>query len=568
MNNRYKITYHARPSVNPAKPKRTISFLNVTDTKTKQTKRFDFSKNLGEGTYGYVRMFVNGEDKIAVKALKEFKEKDGTVCDDLHHLSKEEAAEWQRDMDSEFTLMREAYPAEPYFSIHHYQEREKNKDGFIYDCRMTMPFISGMKLPDFANNQIKDPREMAKLMLRVTQELQRLHVETGIIHGDAGGRNIMVNQDGDDYDIHLLDFGMAYRIDGYAKTNYEKASSPDTTSSDMAPERLPNRRLKARPSQDVYSLAKTLGKLIKHRDHAWQQNFIETFPVIHQFIKDGKRDWKERPELSIFIHQLESTLDWQAHLPDEISELADDLADGNYAHAKRLLQKNSGEYSDEALSTLLHHLLLSQEYGIAKEFIKIKHKISLDIPIHGNHCLHIAASNSNIDIDFFNSLLAYSPKNKLTNTINAQNHSGDTVIHIAAAHGNIDVIRTLLEHKPDMLIRNADNQRAVDVAHPNVAPIIQLFTFIAEREQDIRNASKPRLFDNSTHRKKILSASRFLADIILDGDRDDEDEYKRHLDVIEDDSELCEIYESLTHHEILKPRNKLFKGVFGLFNLL
>lgn len=527
MKNRYKITYHARPSVNPAKPKRTISFLNVTDTKTKRTKRFDFSKHLGEGTYGYVRLFVNGEDKIAVKALKEYKEKDGTVREDLHHLSKDAATEWQQEMENEFTLMREAYPDEPYFSIHHYREPEKNKDGFIYDCRITMPFISGIKLPDFAKNHIKDTREMAKLMLRVAKELQRLHVESGIIHGDAGGRNIMVNQNGDDYNIHLLDFGMAYRIDGYAKTNYEKASSSDTSSSDLAPERRPNRRLKARPSQDVYSLAKTLWKLIKYRDQEWLQDFLEAFPVIHQFIKDGKRDWKERPKLSDFIRKLEYNLDWKCHLPDELSKLVDELADENFARAKRILQKNPEQYTGEMLAPLLHHLLLNQEYGIAEELMKIAKNIPIDLLIDGNSSMHIAA-----------------------------------------AAGDVDVIRTLLECKPNLLIKNADDQRAVDVAHPDVEPIIRLFTFISEREQEQRHASKPRLFDSRNHRMKVLAASRFLADIILNGDEnDDEDTYQKHLDTIEESPELSEIYASLTHHEILKPRNKLSKGVFGLFNL-
>lgn len=561
MNNRYKITYHARPNVNPAKPKRTTSFLNVTDTKTKQTKRFDFSKNLGEGTYGYVRLFVNGDHKIAVKALKEYNR------GDLHHLSKEAAAEWQHEMENEYLLMREAYPDEPYFSLHHYRQTETGK-GNIYDCRMTMPFITGMKLPDFAKQHIEDPREMAKLMLRVTEELQRLHIETGIIHGDAGGRNIMVSEHGDDYEIHLLDFGMAYRIDGYAKTNYEKSSASDTTSSDMAPERLPNRRLKARPSQDVYSLAKTFWKLIKYRDPEWRQQFLEQFPVIHQFIKDGSRDWKDRPELSEFIIKLESNLDWQLHLPEEISELTDELADRNFARAKRLLQNNPEQYTGEALAPLLHHLLLNQEYNLTEELMLLKTRIPLDILIHGNNCLHIAAANSSIDPDFLDTLLAYSPKNKLIATLNQENISGETVMHIAAAAGNAEVIRTLLKYQPNLLVKNADGKRPVDVAHPDVEPILRLFTFIADREQEHKHASKPRLFDSSNHRMNILSASRFLADIILNGDEnDDEEEYEQHLDVIEETPELSKIYDSLTEKEILKPRDKLNCGVFGLFNL-
>ena len=80
MKDRYQITYYARKKIDPAKPKKTRSYLDISDRKTHEVKRFTFSRDLGEGSYGYVRLFENGDDKIAVKALKEVEKTD----DDLH----------------------------------------------------------------------------------------------------------------------------------------------------------------------------------------------------------------------------------------------------------------------------------------------------------------------------------------------------------------------------------------------------------------------------------------------------------------------------------------------------
>src|SRR3990167_6345243 len=239
MKDRYQITYYARKKIDPAKPKKTRSYLDISDRKTHEVKRFTFSRDLGEGSYGYVRLFENGDDKIAVKALKEVEKTDDDLHEELHHMSKAALTAWKNDLENEFTLLQKSYP-DDYYSLHHYQEREKDKNGYVYDCRMTMPVVPGIKLSDFAAKKITTPEQMAKLMLRVAQELQRLHTEAGIIHGDAGGRNIMVTEKDDDYIIRFLDFGLAYRADGYAKVNFSKDAPSGETSSDMAPERYPN----------------------------------------------------------------------------------------------------------------------------------------------------------------------------------------------------------------------------------------------------------------------------------------------------------------------------------------
>src|SRR3990167_510272 len=194
MQDRYKFSYHTRARLLPVKPKKSTSYVDITDTKTKETKRFQFSKNLGEGTYGYVRLFVNGDDKIAVKALKEDEKsiKEGKE-EKLRHITKQEVGDLEESMTSEKALMSEAYPDQLYYWVGHYPLPEKNNKGFLYDCRMIQPFIEGQKLDDLAK-EIDDPEELALLMLRVAEELNRIHVEAGIIHGDAGARNIIAKK--------------------------------------------------------------------------------------------------------------------------------------------------------------------------------------------------------------------------------------------------------------------------------------------------------------------------------------------------------------------------------------
>lgn len=355
MQDRHKFSYHTRAKIIPVKPKKSTSYVDITDTKTKETKRFQFSKNLGEGTYGYVRLFVNGDDKIAVKALKEDEKsiKEGKE-EKLRHITKQEVSDLEQNMTSEKTLMSEAYPDQLYYWVGHYTLPEKNKNGFLYDCRMIQPFIEGKKLDDFAQS-MNDPEELALLILRVAEELNRIHVEAEIIHGDAGARNILVKKNKKDFDIHFLDFGLAYRADGYAKVNYEKDSPSDTTSGDLAPERIPNRKLKARPAQDVYALAKTFRKLIKKRASEWQQDFYSKFPVIKNFIKSGIRDWKERPDLQEFIRSLQSSLDWKKNLPESLETLNQVNRSGDtVAH----IAAEAGNISN-IISLLKHHPDLS-----------------------------------------------------------------------------------------------------------------------------------------------------------------------------------------------------------------
>lgn len=525
MKDRYQITYYARKKTDPVKPKKNRSYLDLTDRKTHEVKRFTFSKHLGEGSYGYVRLFTCGDEKIAVKALKDNEQKnaDGKIEEELHHMSKAALTAWQNDLENEMALLKESYPDDTYYSLRHYHEREKDKNGYIYDCRMTMPFIPGMKLSEFAKN-ITDPEKMAHLMLRVTQELQRIHAEAGIIHGDAGGRNIMVTEEDGDYIVRFLDFGLAYRADGYAKVNFSKDAPSDTTSSDMAPERYANRRLKARPVQDVYSLAKTFWKLIKRRNDEWKEDFLSRYPVINQFINNGTLDWKERPELPDLIHDLECNLDWRAHLPKEFGSLIKALANEDFSKANQLLLKHPDIYTDEALTSLLYQLALTQESELVHELLAMKSSILLNTVINGNTCMHAAAMT-----------------------------------------GNLDIALTLLRHHPDLLMTNDDGDLAADVACGIVEPVIKLFTYIAKCEKNLERSGKSRLFDAS-HNKSCsheLAAARAIGHAILSGSRRGHSDIEEHFGVIKKSPKLREIYQRLQDENIL---NTAGNPIHGLIN--
>ncbi len=559
MQNRYKFSYTTRSKIRPIKPKKSTSYVDITDTLTKETKRFQFSKNLGEGTYGYVRLFVNGDDKIAVKALKEDEKgiEEGRE-EKLRHLTKKEVGELQENMTSEMTLMREAYPDDPHYWLGHYVEPEKDRKNFLYDCRMIQPFVAGLKLDDFAKS-IDDPEELALLMLRVAEELNRIHVEAGIIHGDAGARNIIVKRNKDDFDIHFLDFGLAYRADGYAKVNYEKDSPSDTTSGDLAPERIPNRKLKARPAQDVYALAKTFRKLVKKRDAEWQQDFYSKFPVIKNFIKSGIRDWKERPDLQEFIHNLQSSLDWKTNLPESMDDLISDIDNENWIKLKIKLRKNPNDYPSADLAVLLHHLLLSQNYEAASRLMKLERRIPAYININGDSSLHVAAADATLDPDFFTAMVDYIPKDGVTDLINRINRCGDTVAHIAAEAGNLAIIIHLLKYHPDLLLLNQDGLTAAEVAHEAVKPMLDFFTFLYDLEQQTAKMTTARLFDNSEvkEKKKILKAAHWFEQYILTDDVD-ADEVEQYKKIIDDSPALSSIHQFLIDENWLRDNSSFF----------
>lgn len=283
MMNRPRIRY--QPAV-----RRKKSFLMFSQP-GRETCAFTPDKTLGEGTNGEVRLFTGGEKQIAVKRPKD---------EYQHHLTPEKIKEKKREIQKEFDLMSRAYPHK-YNSLHHHQHEENDGNGTHYTYRMTQPFIEGKPLKEFVRDKLDEitESELASIILNVAAELRRLH-NRGIIHGDAGSRNILITKHG----ARFIDFGMAYYKRGLAITGYASSAS-DEESNELAPERVPDERLKAHPGQDVFSLAKTLRKVTRLFNDDWLQEFYEQYPAIESFIDDSITDEaKERPKLQIFVKEL------------------------------------------------------------------------------------------------------------------------------------------------------------------------------------------------------------------------------------------------------------------------
>jgi ankyrin repeat protein len=426
-----------------------------------------------------------------------------------------------------------------------------------------MPFVPGKKLDDFANDHITDAADMARLMLRVAEELHRLHVEAGLIHGDAGARNILVDNVDDDYNVHLLDFGMTYPADGYAIVNFEKPTSSDITSADMAHERYPNRKLKARPAQDVFTIAKTFRKLIKKRDTEWLDEFYARFPVIKNFIKMGLRKYlKNRPYLADFIENLESNLDWMVNLPKSVNKIAVTIESENWNRLKVLLKANNTPSED--LARLLHYLILNQKYEGTRHLIRYRKKIPAYSFFHGDTALHAAAASRDIDPAFFAELLAYIPKSDTVSAINLTNNAGDTVMHCAAESGCKDVVLELLKYHPDLSIRNDEGKTPIEAAQQSIMPVLEFIKYLQDLENQ-RETASPRMFSKSVRTKhhRLLDAARFVEECILTNNVD-EDEYETFRGIIEDSPELSGHVQNLIHSEWLQTAD----SGFNLYSLL
>lgn len=407
MMNRPTIDYY--PAV-----RRKKSFLLFSKPGSEKCK-FTPDKTLGEGTYGEVRLFTSGDKKMAVKQPKK---------EYQHHLDHDDVKEKRNEIQEEYGFMSKAYP-HPFNSLHHFKYQEDDGNGIRYHHRMTQPFIEGMELKTFIRHKLDKITkiELAAIILNVANELQRLH-DLGIIHGDIGSRNILITHHG----ARFIDFGMAYYKRGLAKTGYEPAA-PDKPSDEMAPERIPDVRLKAHPSQDIYSLGKTLCKVFQLFNDDWLQEFHEEYPAIESFIEFSTRiNAAERLALPPFIDELEQQI-YQA----------------------------------------------------------------------------IDPSNPLPQIEL---LLNY-------------DHRRDSIAHIAARTGNLQVLIALLPHNPSFLSKNLYGEQPKDVSNEQIKPFVELLAYretLLNKQQQREHRHQARLFDNTDPTlAQEIEAANTLVELITTG---------------------------------------------------
>lgn len=531
--NRLDIKYIASSAVTGEnKPRRNHSQVEIRDLETNTTKIYKTKTKAGEGSYGYVRIFEckteNGIEKIAVKATKDH--------EDYRHLSDFGVKCAEEETENEINMMQECYAHEQPYAFFHYTIPELRIGGVMYTGRQVMPFISGKKLADYAKKHVHTYDEMARLILAVSKENHRILTDHKIVHADAGERNILMSDDGKP---HFIDFGLAYRLGGYASTGFI-AKNPDH--SDMAPEREGKiTKLKAHPEQDVFSQAITFKDLIEEKGAKWMRGFFARYPVVRNFINNGSlKNWKQRPAgFEDFIQHLESNIDWKTHLPAGMEELVDALHEGS---ADKMLD----HYSEDELAQLLHHLLWNGEYETA-ELLLQQAEIPVDNMFDGDNCLHIAARSQTISVEFFKTLLNSMPREKIVAAINAPNDYRETVVHAAAEGCRPELIRELLKFSPDLTKKDLRDQTAADTVETVAAPIINLFTFVQTEER--LSQKKSGMFDRQ-HRGQELAAAKCMAKHVLEGSSIDE-EFKQHRNVILGSKELAEIYQKLVQKEFL-----------------
>ena len=118
---------------------------------------------------------------------------------------------------------------------------------------MVLEFLDGIGFDSFLRDYTPLPPELAiKIIIQVLQALVVAHGK-GVVHRDIKPSNVMLL--GDDYDVRVLDFGIASFLDGFEEGNtlLTQQGSIRGTPSYMAPELFAGTQ-KATPESDLYAV--------------------------------------------------------------------------------------------------------------------------------------------------------------------------------------------------------------------------------------------------------------------------------------------------------------------------
>lgn len=256
--------------------------LTLLDMETATTESYKLGKLLGAGAYGSVYAFHCGDKKIAVKVPQdtwsEYKLGE-TEC-------KWECAE------KEFKFLCRAYPYEGPYALQSLHKEEDGKQ--LHSWRLMMPFVTG-ELISHVLQKAKDPLLAAQVVLRAAEELHKLHADRNLCHGDIRPGNILINVTDGKVEAHLIDFAFAYDMSGPA--TYMGSDEYNI----VAPERHDELPSMAHPSQDIWSLGRTI---------SWSMPLalkfsMRPFPSVSKFVEDAAQvDPDKRPALPDFIEAL------------------------------------------------------------------------------------------------------------------------------------------------------------------------------------------------------------------------------------------------------------------------
>lgn len=143
---------------------------------------------LGQGGFGRVRLFISEQDSSQMFAVK--------------NALRQSKSESQADINGkvrasirEIDYLAKVHPGlSPYLLMNFI-----NKNRF--DNRMLMPYFRGTTLQDFVITYLSRTEEFALLMLKVAQEVARVH-QLGLFHGDIRSGNFIIER------TKTLEFGI------------------------------------------------------------------------------------------------------------------------------------------------------------------------------------------------------------------------------------------------------------------------------------------------------------------------------------------------------------------------
>lgn len=347
------------------------SFLILHDPTDNKRKKFEPIGRLGKGHNGHVRLFAHQDETIAVKSPHSSYALADLSWEDMNYDS--------QNIQKEFGFLRLIYPDEIKYFLHEIPKLPSNdKESWHYDYRMIMPFIDGIGINQYVKRFVNTYQDMATLILRLAEELQRIH-DAGIIHGDIAPRNIIVSGHEQDYKVYIIDYGMAYKMNGYISYFHLEKMRDRNNAPSFPRERYSEKDILAHPSQDVFSLASCINSLIDRNANGekWAEYFKKSYPCIQHFIRMATHVLPDqRPDLAWFIRKLTIQDSWKKQLPQSIQKFIDTLEYYSFSEVRTLIDADKTAYTLIKLNQLLFDLCKNNEYALAAKLIHFKKKLS------------------------------------------------------------------------------------------------------------------------------------------------------------------------------------------------
>lgn len=399
------------------------SFIKVVDLQTKSTTTYLEERFLGEGGFGRVRLFTDGNQQFAVKAPAP--PEVGVNDDDVQY--KIAAIENERDM------MEAAYP-DDFYSLSTYKQTISNDETEV-DYRFIMPFVKGMavyQFMDFMNSE----REFAKLILRISQEVLRIN-RAGIIHCDTNLSNIFVVKKNHDYYIHLIDFGISVKI-GETNVDFQRLIYGSLPRVETQVITTP---ISSEHQLEIF--ATTLKSLRwRYRGPLQKSNVLDSFPSIRKFIEKGKQPaLSERQPLTTFIAALSLeilNLDTSAPLKKVCSAL--------FNHRDKLLKKRLRNDANNDAFGLLPKLIRHHFYRELKMMLEAKEDLlNVSIPELKKLFAQIARDQHfppNLLREIF---VFHIPTDKLKDLLTDPVQDDTTLLHIAFENDQSEIVSILFQ---------------------------------------------------------------------------------------------------------------------------